>query len=83
MILQQNSFYLATDAPKILIVWQFRKIAPRLESLRRSTSSMHADSATISSLMWTYCAIVMAPKDPKMTKQVGNTRFQQFLKNLK
>ena len=36
----------------------------------------------MSSLVWTYCAIVMAPKDPKMSKQVGNTRFQQFLKNL-
>ena len=83
MILRQNSFYTATDAPEILIVWHLRKIAPRLEALPSVTSCMHADSTTISYIMWTYCAIVMAPKDTKMNKKVGNTRFQRFLKKWK
>ena len=61
MILQPNSFYPATDASEILIVWHLRKIAPRLEALLSVTSGVLADSVTISSLMWTYCAVVMAP----------------------
>jgi hypothetical protein len=84
MILQQNSFYPATNAPKILIVWHLRKIAPRLEALPLVTSGTRADSATVSSVMWTFCAVVMASKDPKMSRQVGNnTQFQRFLKNWK
>jgi hypothetical protein len=83
MVLQWNSFYPATDAPKILIVWHLRKIAPRLEALLSETSGTLADSATVSSVMCTYCVIVMASKDPKMSKQVANTQFQRFLKNWK
>ena len=70
MVLQQNSFYTATE---ILIVWHLRRIAPRLEALLSVTSSTHANSVTISSVMWIYRAIVMAPKESKMSKQVGNT----------
>jgi hypothetical protein len=73
MILQQNSFYLAADALEILSVWHLRKIAPRLEASLSVTSGMRADSATLSSVMWIYCAIAMAPKDPKMSPAGGNT----------
>jgi len=83
MILQQNSFYLATDAHKFLIVYHLRKIAQRLVALPSVTSGTRADSATTSSVLWTYCAVVMAPKDPKMNKKVGNTRCQRFLKSWK
>jgi hypothetical protein len=84
MILQQNSFYPAANAPKILFVWHLRKIAPRLEALPSVTSATCAESATVSFVMWTFCAIVMASKHPKMSRQIDNsTQFQRFLKNWK
>lgn len=55
------------------------KIAPRLEAWPSVTSSTYADSATLSYVMWNYCAIVMAPKDLKLSKQGTDSRKKHLI----
>jgi hypothetical protein len=77
VILRQNSFNGAAYAQEILIVWHLGKIEP--EVLSPVISVTPSDSATLSSVMWTlWCCYIVAPKDPKMSKQVTGSRKKEL-----